>query len=286
MPVLLKQDRDDLRATLTKAAQAAKRACELVLPLMAVGDAEAAGAKARRLALARDAKKMLASMEGVLGARNAALADCALLDAALRAQELPAGGAGEGGAGFAALLQAKRAARPAAERDPASRKALLKSAATDDMAKLLLDDASKAVKAAEALAKGDGEVLEAMDSGGEEGGDAEGLRFKCPVTRLLMEDPRRNTVCGHRFSKRAADFLLAKPAATCICPVAGCSKPFTAADLLADADFAEEVGAFKQKAEAARRKADSGGAGAGAGAGGSRRKSLHVEGDDDEEEEG
>jgi len=74
--------------------------------------------------------------------------------------------------------------------------------------------------------------------------------IKCPITKLIFENPVINKGCGHSYSKDAILNLLRqnknKPMA---CPVTGCSSKITAKSLERDLDMEANVEKEKLKIE-------------------------------------
>jgi hypothetical protein len=125
------------------------------------------------------------------------------------------------------------------------------AAGTDADAKtrnLLRDDMKKALEKAETAAKGDADVFVAgtQAAGGADAysWQAQEHLYRCPITMGLMEDPQRNAICGHRYSKSGFLGLLSKNR-NATCPLAGCSASL--AQVVPDDDFAADFEAFKQK---------------------------------------
>ena len=59
------------------------------------------------------------------------------------------------------------------------------------------------------------------------GGDAalDANKLKCPITTMLLDQPLRNTVCNHVYSKAGIDQLLKGAGRRKVgCPVAGCTN--------------------------------------------------------------
>jgi hypothetical protein len=67
-------------------------------------------------------------------------------------------------------------------------------------------------------------------------GSRSSTSLKCPVTSQFLEDPVKNKLCGHVFSKRGIEHMLnsARPHGPCRCPVAGCTNGNVTRDQLED----------------------------------------------------
>lgn len=82
-------------------------------------------------------------------------------------------------------------------------------------------------------------VEEPMDSSGvifsqvEEG-------LNCPITKKPFEDPVRNKLCNHCYSKAAICEIIGRRHST-KCPVGGCNKDVTIPNLVPDRDLARRV---------------------------------------------
>ncbi|ERT01910.1 hypothetical protein HMPREF1624_00205 [Sporothrix schenckii ATCC 58251] len=133
-----------------------------------------------------------------------------------------------------------------------------------------LPDASQWFDAAgEPAPYGPGAGSGAGDSGDEVGGDnddddlvvqREVISFKCPLSLVVMQDPYRSNVCKHSFehsaimeylrptgSSRSAAHVPKK------CPQTGCTKEFTALDLVPDTTMRRRI---QQAAKRERRRRD------------------------------
>ena len=81
----------------------------------------------------------------------------------------------------------------------------------------------------------------------EEPMDSSGLIFSqieegiyCPITKKPFEDPVRNKLCSHCYSKAAICEILARKNSI-RCPVGGCTKQVTMPNLVPDRDLARRV---------------------------------------------
>jgi hypothetical protein len=63
-------------------------------------------------------------------------------------------------------------------------------------------------------------------------GSRNAIQLKCPVTSQFLEEPVKNKLCGHVFSKRGIMHML--KAGQCRCPVAGCTNSRVTQDQLED----------------------------------------------------
>ena len=77
--------------------------------------------------------------------------------------------------------------------------------------------------------------------------DASGIIFSqveealhCPITRKPFEDPVRNRLCNHCYSKAAIHQMLARRNSI-KCPVGGCTKEVKMPDLIPDRELARRV---------------------------------------------
>lgn len=107
------------------------------------------------------------------------------------------------------------------------------------------------------------EDLQVLTQGGN-GGE----NLKCPITTMLMENPVRNTVCGHAYSLDAIVQLLRTNRT---CPVFGCNnKNVVRSHLVEDPDLALKIRRAKKRMSAEKR---------------TMRHTPALELDDDEEED-
>jgi hypothetical protein len=75
--------------------------------------------------------------------------------------------------------------------------------------------------------------------------------YKCPITGLLMENPRRNSQCGHYYSLQGIRFHLQKKRA---CPVPGCRNQRVTMDQLEeDYEFELKIKRFQKRMETEKR---------------------------------
>jgi hypothetical protein len=118
----------------------------------------------------------------------------------------------------------------------------------------------------ELSAAGDDDAVIASTAPGG-GAGAAGARIVCQITRTLMTDPVRAEACGHVYERAAITQLL--KGGKQVCPIQGCKKPLTVANLADDPDTRYRV------EQELRRRADAGEDDGAAGAGG--------DGDDDED---
>ena len=77
--------------------------------------------------------------------------------------------------------------------------------------------------------------------------DASGIIFSqveealyCPITKKPFEDPLRNKLCNHCYSKEAVNQMLARRNSI-KCPVGGCTKQVTMENLIPDRELARRV---------------------------------------------
>ncbi|XP_065890514.1 E3 SUMO-protein ligase NSE2-like [Dysidea avara] len=62
----------------------------------------------------------------------------------------------------------------------------------------------------------------------------------CPITRKYFEDPVRNKLCNHCYSKAAICQMLTRKSSV-KCPVGGCTKPVMLPNLIPDKEVARKV---------------------------------------------
>ena len=72
--------------------------------------------------------------------------------------------------------------------------------------------------------------------------------FICPVTRLKMDRPQRNTVCGHRVSHAALKMLCKKGGGKC--PIPGCHGIWNASNHVDDNDHDYQMSKFYREKSA------------------------------------
>lgn len=65
--------------------------------------------------------------------------------------------------------------------------------------------------------------------------------LKCPLTLRLLEEPVRNSLCPHVYSKAAIFEIILVSGGSVPCPVAGCSARVTRAQLREDKIMARKV---------------------------------------------
>eukprot|EP00048_Salpingoeca_helianthica_P023705 m.26451 g.26451 ORF g.26451 m.26451 type:complete len:226 (+) comp8939_c0_seq2:31-708(+) len=58
--------------------------------------------------------------------------------------------------------------------------------------------------------------------------------FVCPMTRMLFVEPYTSKLCNHSFSKNAIMAALSRGSSRTRCPVVGCTKMLTRADVVPD----------------------------------------------------
>ena len=82
------------------------------------------------------------------------------------------------------------------------------------------------------------------------------FRLKCPLTGTLLEDPVKNSVCGHAYSKAAiVDHL--RRARTKVCPMVGChNKQVTNDQLVPDLELTQLVRRHKRRSDANKERHD------------------------------
>jgi Zinc-finger of the MIZ type in Nse subunit len=74
--------------------------------------------------------------------------------------------------------------------------------------------------------------------------------FKCPLTGALMEDPVKNKVCKHSYSRAAIMQHIQSSSKKCVCPVAACTnKHVSASQLEPDKVMEANVRRFKRRKE-------------------------------------
>jgi len=66
------------------------------------------------------------------------------------------------------------------------------------------------------------------------------ISLKCPVSGMLLEDPVKNTLCGHIYSRQAILGLIGSKR-TIPCPFAGCSKMVSKRTLVNDLQTQREL---------------------------------------------
>jgi hypothetical protein len=72
--------------------------------------------------------------------------------------------------------------------------------------------------------------------------------LKCPLTATLMENPVKNKICKHTYSRAAIMQHIAASARNCVCPVAGCqNRNVTASQLEEDKLMETLVRRFKTR---------------------------------------
>jgi len=78
--------------------------------------------------------------------------------------------------------------------------------------------------------------------------DINEAELKCPLSLKLFEHPVRSETCGHVFEREHVTHHL-KRASTPFakCPMSGCNKTFSKADLVLDTDMEERVRQFQQR---------------------------------------
>jgi hypothetical protein len=86
---------------------------------------------------------------------------------------------------------------------------------------------------------GEKDAFEKAKNGGDDDDDIEvmmgsrnAIQLKCPVTSQYLEEPVKNKLCGHVFSKRGIMHMLRQ--GPCRCPVAGCTNGRVTQDQLED----------------------------------------------------
>jgi hypothetical protein len=78
--------------------------------------------------------------------------------------------------------------------------------------------------------------------------------LKCPLTATLMEDPVKNKVCKHTYSRAAVMQHIAASGRNCVCPVAGCrNNNITASQLEEDNLMETLVRRFKKRQQLSRK---------------------------------
>jgi len=89
------------------------------------------------------------------------------------------------------------------------------------------------------------------------GGDAalDGNKLKCPITTMLLEQPLKNTACGHVYSRAGVEQLLKGAGRRKVgCPVAGCTNADLQRNQLAeDVQTGLQVKRYKQRADRERK---------------------------------
>jgi hypothetical protein len=77
--------------------------------------------------------------------------------------------------------------------------------------------------------------------------------LKCPITGMFFEDPVKNKVCHHTYSRHGLQQLIKNRKTTC--PVAGCgNKSLSLAQVEEDVEMVMKVKRFKQREEQAEKQ--------------------------------
>ena len=77
--------------------------------------------------------------------------------------------------------------------------------------------------------------------------------LKCPITATLFEDPVKNKVCGHTYSRAGIQQVIKNRKTTC--PIAGCkNNRLSVNQLETDEEMKMAVHRFKKKEELAKKK--------------------------------
>eukprot|EP00569_Conticribra_weissflogii_P004135 CAMPEP_0171330652 /NCGR_PEP_ID=MMETSP0878-20121228/2160_1 /TAXON_ID=67004 /ORGANISM="Thalassiosira weissflogii, Strain CCMP1336" /LENGTH=300 /DNA_ID=CAMNT_0011831011 /DNA_START=105 /DNA_END=1007 /DNA_ORIENTATION=+ len=78
-------------------------------------------------------------------------------------------------------------------------------------------------------------------------------KFKCPITGMLFEDPVRNKVCGHTYSRAGLMQMVKNRKKTC--PVPGCANNRVSLEQVeGDDEMVLKVRRFKTREDAAKRR--------------------------------
>jgi hypothetical protein len=86
--------------------------------------------------------------------------------------------------------------------------------------------------------------------GGSGGNAASSSRLKCPLTGTLLEDPVKNSVCGHAYSKAAILDHLSRARGK-VCPMVGCqNRQVTTEQLVPDLELTQLVRRYKRRSDA------------------------------------
>ncbi|KAL6057015.1 E3 SUMO-protein ligase NSE2 [Balamuthia mandrillaris] len=79
------------------------------------------------------------------------------------------------------------------------------------------------------------------------------LNILCPITRKELEEPFKNQVCGHCYSKEAILEYLRTRRGKRECPVAGCSASVTKKSLEHDVDMERKIRQIKRRQKRTQR---------------------------------
>ncbi|BGP15139.1 hypothetical protein JCM10213_005400 [Rhodosporidiobolus nylandii] len=82
--------------------------------------------------------------------------------------------------------------------------------------------------------------------------------FVCPITLAAFEDPYTSTICPHSFSGDAIKEMVKQNGGKVKCPVAGCPKTLTLAQLEPDAGLARRTEAHQRRVKEGRTQATQG----------------------------
>ncbi|KAL7565266.1 hypothetical protein ACA910_014560 [Epithemia clementina (nom. ined.)] len=91
-------------------------------------------------------------------------------------------------------------------------------------------------------ATADDDIEEVRNTGTASQGKTQAGRLKCPITTMDMEDPVKNTQCGHVYSRKGIEQLMRQSnrGSSCQCPIAGCTNRSVTNDQL-EKDLETEV---------------------------------------------
>lgn len=94
---------------------------------------------------------------------------------------------------------------------------------------------------------GDDDELEMLSDDEAEQSEGDMIRkLKCPITGMFLEDPVRNKVCGHVYSRQGIEAMFSQRNYNC--PLPGCSNRRMSQDQLEDdLHMAEKVRRFKRR---------------------------------------